>query len=187
MAAKSRARTKSKSKLRKKGKAKVNPVPAGFHTLTPYLVVRDATSAIEFYKKALGAQTRAVHYAPGGKVMNAELMIGNSIVMLNEEFPEMGVLSPLGRGGTSVTIHIFCPNVDAVFNRAIAAGAKVRMPVMDMFWGDRYGSLEDPYGHMWSIGTRKENLSAQEVEKRAAAAFAKMAEQHKPGPEAAAS
>jgi PhnB protein len=175
------ARAKSKLKSKPKRKAKVNPIPAGFHTLTPYLVVRDAPSAIEFYKKALGAQARGVHYAPDGKVINAELKVGDSIFMLCDEYPEMGSVSPLGRGGTSLTVHIFCRNVDDVFNRAVAAGAKVKMPVMDMFWGDRYGSFEDPSGHMWSVGSRKENLSAKEVAKRAVAAFAQMANKTQPG------
>jgi PhnB protein len=171
MAARAKAKTPSKSKA----KTKVNPIPAGFHTLTPYLVVRGAPAAIEFYKKALGAQARGIHYAPDGKVINAELKVGDSIFMLCDEYPEMGSVSPLGRGGTSVTVHIFCPNVDDVFSRAVAAGAKIKMPVMDMFWGDRYGSFEDPYGHVWSVGARKENLTAKEVEQRAAKVFADMA------------
>jgi PhnB protein len=176
-----RTKSKTKRKLAPKRKPKVNPVPEGFHTLTPYLVVRDATSAIEFYKKALGAGARGVHRAPDGRVINAELKVGNSLFMLCDEYPEMGSVSPLGRGGTSVTMHIFCPNVDVVFTKAVAAGAQVRMPVMDMFWGDRYGSFEDPFGHLWSVGTRKEKLSAKEVEARAAAAFAKMSEKTQPG------
>jgi PhnB protein len=181
MAAKARAKSKSKSKPRKKAKAKVNPIPAGFHSLTPYLIVRDAPSAIEFYKKAFGAVVREVHHSPDGKVMNAELKIGNSIMMMNEEYPDMGVLSPLARGGTSVTIHIYCKDVDAMFAKAVAAGAKIKMPVTDMFWGDRYAALDDPFGHSWGVGTRKENLSPKEIEKRSPAAFAKMAEQPKPG------
>ncbi len=181
MAARTKSKSKAKSKPASKRKPKVNPIPAGFRTITPYLVVRDAAGAIEFYKKALGAQARGIHYAPDGRVINAELKVGDSIFMLCDEYPEMGTVSPLGRGGTSVTVHIFCPNVDAVFSRAVAAGAKVKMPVMDMFWGDRYGSFEDPSGHLWSVGTRRENLTAKEVEARAATAFAKMAEKTQPG------
>ena len=175
---KSRARAKAKPKARAKARARarVKPIPEGFHSLTPYLVVKDAPRAIEFYKQAFGAAVRSVHYAPDGKVMNAELKIGNSVFMMNEEFPEMGALSPLSRGGTSVNIHIYCPDVDTAFNKAVAAGAKVKMPLMDMFWGDRYGSLEDPFGHAWSVGTRKEDLTPKEIEKRGKAAFARMNE-----------
>lgn len=181
MAARARAKTKSKTRPRTKAKVKVKPVPAGFHTLTPYLCVRDAPRAIEFYKQAFGAVARNIHHSPDGKVMNADLQVGDSILMLNEEFPSMGALSPLARGGTSVTIHIYCKDVDAAFSKAVAAGAKVKMPVMDMFWGDRYASLEDPFGHSWSIGTHKEDLSAKEIEARGAATFAKMGSENKPG------
>lgn len=155
-------------------------VPEGFHTLTPYLVVRDAPRAIEFYKQAFGAEVGEVHYSPDGKVMNARLKIGDSIFMLNEEFPGAGALSPLGRGGTSVTLHIYCDDVDGAFNRAVAAGAKVIMPLMDAFWGDRYCDVEDPFGHNWSIATHKEDLSAEEIEKRGRAAFAQMGNPPKP-------
>jgi PhnB protein len=176
MPAKSKSKSRARAKARPKARARVKPIPEGFHSLTPYLIVKDAPRAIEFYKQAFGAGVRSVHYAPDGKIMNAELKIGNSIFMMNEEFSEMGALSPLSRGGTSVNIHIYCPDVDTAFNKAVAAGAKVKMPLMDMFWGDRYGSLEDPFGHAWSIATRKANLSAKEIEEGGKAAFARMAE-----------
>jgi PhnB protein len=174
MAGRAKAKKRSNPKSKPRAKARVSPIPEGFHSLTPYLCVRDAARAIEFYRQAFGASVRSVHNSPDGKVMNAELKIGNSMFMLNDEFPEMGALSPLSRGGSSVTVHIYCPDVDAAFGKAVAAGAKVKMPVMDMFWGDRYGALEDPFGHGWSIGTRKENLTASEVARRGEEAFAKM-------------
>ena len=169
-----------KAKKAKKTR-KVAPVPEGFHTLTPTLIVRDAPKAVEFYKQAFGAKVRGVHYTPDGKVMHADLKIGDSIFFFSEEFPDMKCLSPLARGGTSVTIHIYCENVDAGFNKAIAAGAKVVMPLMDSFWGDRFGQLEDPFGHRWSMGTHKEDLTKEEIEERAKAVFTKMATQAKAG------
>ncbi len=173
---KSKSRARAKARPKAKAKARVNPIPEGFHSLTPYLIVKDAPRAIEFYKQAFGAGVRNVHYSPDGRIMNAELKIGNSVFMMNDEYPEAGALSPLSRGGTSVTVHIYCPDVDAAFNKAVAAGAKVKMPLMDMFWGDRYGALDDPFGHSWSIATRKANLSAKEIEEGGKAAFARMAE-----------
>src|SRR5947209_12036422 len=117
----------------------VKAVPPGFHTLTPHLVVRNAEQALEFYKNAFGAEVLHVAHMPDGKVMHASLRIGDSMLMLNDEFPDYGTLSPLSTGGTAVTIHIYTENVDAAFNRAVSAGAQVKMPVADQFWGDRYG------------------------------------------------
>lgn len=155
---------------------KARPIPEGFHTITPYLVVRDAARAVEFYQKAFGAKARNVSYMPDGKrVMHAELKIGDSILMLNDEFPEWHVLSPKSRGGSSVTIHMYVKDVDAAFQRAVSAGATVTMPVMDAFWGDRYGQLEDPSGHKWSLATHKEDLTPAQMKKRAEAFFAEMA------------
>ena len=162
-------------KAKAKPKKKVQPIPHGFHTLTSYIVVREAPKAIEFYKQAFGAKVRGVHSAPDGKVMNAELQIGDSILMLNDEFPGMKCTSPQSLGGTTSTIHIYVKDVDTLFNRAVAAGASVVMPVGDQFWGDRYGQLLDPFGHSWSVATRKENLSQKEVEKRGQAALAEIA------------
>lgn len=152
--------------------AKAKAVPEGFHTITPYLVVRDASKAVDFYKKAFGAEVRGIHYTPDGKIMNADLKIGDSIVLMSDEFPAMKVLSPQSLGGSSVTIHIYTEDVDANFNRAVSAGATVVMPVMDMFWGDRYGQLADPFGHRWSLATHIEDLTSDEIEKRGQAAMA---------------
>jgi PhnB protein len=154
---------------------KTQAVPQGFHTLTPHLVVRDADRAIEFYQKAFGAELQGgVARGPDGKVMHAQLRIGDSFLMLNDEMPEYGSLSPLSGGSSSVTIHIYTPNVDAAFDRATSAGAKVSMPLMDQFWGDRYGSVTDPFGHKWSLATHVKDLSPEEMKKEMDEAFAKM-------------
>lgn len=154
---------------------KVKPIPEGFHTLTPYLVVRDAARAIEFYKRAFGAKDVRVHKGPdGNSIMHADLRIGDSILMLSDEFPEWKVLSPQSLGGSSVTVHMYVEDVDAAFDRAVSAGATVKMPLGDAFWGDRYGSLVDPFGHQWSIATRKQELSEEEIRKAGETAFAQM-------------
>ncbi|HTW56611.1 MAG TPA: VOC family protein [Terriglobales bacterium] len=151
----------------------VKPIPDGYHTLTPFLTVRDAARAIEFYKSAFGAKERGVMKAPDGKVMHAELMIGDSIIMLSDEFPDFGALSPQSIGGSSSGLHIYLDNVDAAFERAVKAGADIEMPVMDQFWGDRYGKLKDPFGHKWSIGTHVKDLSMDEMKKGMDEAMAK--------------
>src|SRR5215471_20099065 len=151
----------------------VKPVPEGYHTLTPFLTVRDAARAIEFYKQAFGAKERGVMKGPDGKVMHAELMIGDSIVMLSDEFPEFGALSPQSIGGSPMGLHIYIDGVDAAFDRAVKAGAQVEMPVMDQFWGDRYGKLRDPFGHKWSIGTHIKEVSMDEMKKGMDEAVAK--------------
>jgi len=150
------------------------PIPEGFHTLTPYLTVKDAPRAIDFYKQAFGAQVRGIHYAPDGKIMNADLKIGDSILMIAEEFPGMGSKSPLSLGDSPVNLHLYVEDVDRLFNQAVAAGAKVLMPVMDQFWGDRYAQVTDPFGHKWSMATHKEDLTPAEIEQRGRAAFEKM-------------
>jgi uncharacterized glyoxalase superfamily protein PhnB len=155
----------------------VKTIPEGFRTLTPYLVVRDAAKAVEFYTKAFGADARSVHYAPDGKIMNADLKIGDSVLLLSEEFPGAQCRSPQSIGGTSVTIHIYVEDVDGWFNRAVSAGATILMPVMDMFWGDRYGQLKDPFGHHWALATHKEDPTSEEIERRAKEVFAKIASQ----------
>ena len=132
------------------------------------------TEAIEFYKKAFGAEVKGVMPGPGGKVMHAEIRIGDSTIMLNDEFPEMGAKSPASIGGSAVTLHVYVPDCDALWNRAVAAGATVTMPLADMFWGDRYGTLTDPYGHKWSIATHKEDLTPEEMGKRGAEAMKNM-------------
>ena len=152
----------------------VKAVPAGFHTLTPHLTVRDADKALEFYKNALGAEILNVARMPDGKVMHAALRIGDSMLMLNEEMPEFGALSPLSNGGAGVTIHIYTENVDDAFNRAVNAGAKVAMPLMDQFWGDRYGLVTDPFGHKWSLATHVKDLSPEEMQRAQDEAMANM-------------
>jgi PhnB protein len=152
----------------------VKAVPDGFHTLTPHITVRDADKALEFYKNALGAEVLNVARMPDGKVLHAALRIGDSMLMLNDEFPEMGGLSPLSTGGAGVTIHIYTENVDEAFNRAVAAGAKVAMPLMDQFWGDRYGIVSDPFGHKWSIATHTKDMSFEEMQRAQEDAMANM-------------
>jgi len=153
----------------------VKPVPDGFHTITAHLTVRDANRAIEFYKKALGAEVLGVAPAPGGKVMHALLKIGDSMLMLNDEFPEYGGdAAPKATGGSGVTLHIYIENVDAAFERAVSAGASVKMPLMDMFWGDRYGTVIDPFGHKWSLATHVRDMSPEEMEREQEKAFSKM-------------
>jgi PhnB protein len=150
----------------------IKAIPDGRHTLTPHLVVQGANQAIEFYKKAFGAEEISRLPAPDGKsVMHAELKIGDSRLCLTDEFPEMNCRGPQSIGGTPVTIHLSVEDADAVFNRAVAAGAEVRMPLDDMFWGDRYGKVVDPFGHDWSLGTRKEDLTAEQIGERAQALF----------------
>jgi PhnB protein len=143
----------------------VQPIPTGYHTLTPFMTVRDAARAIEFYKQAFGATEKGVMNAPDGKVMHAELIIGDSIFMLADEFPQFGSLSPQSTGGSGMGLHIYVEDVDSAFDRAVKAGANVEMPVSDMFWGDRYGRLADPFGHKWSIATHKRDLSREEMDK----------------------
>jgi len=152
----------------------VKPIPDGYHTLTPFLTVRDAARAIEFYKNAFGAVERGVSKSPDGKIMHAELKIGDSIIMLSDEFPEFGALSPQSTGGTGMGLHIYLDGVDAAFDRAVKAGAEVEMPVMDQFWGDRYGKLKDPFGHKWSIATHMKDLSMDEMKQGMDDAMAKM-------------
>ena len=152
----------------------VPAIPKGYHTITPYMTVRDAARAIEFYKQAFGAKERGVMKGPDGKVMHAELVIGDSIIMLADEFPEFGSLSPQSTGGSGTGLHIYIEDVDSAFDRAVKAGATVEMPVADMFWGDRYGKLRDPFGHKWSIGTHKADLSMEEMKKGMEETMAKM-------------
>jgi uncharacterized glyoxalase superfamily protein PhnB len=139
-------------------------IPEGFHTVTPNLVVDGAAEAINWYVKALGAEERGRMAGSDGKIMHAELRIGDSIIFLND--PVMGSKSPKQFGGSPVNFHIYVEDADALFNRAVQAGATVRMPVTDMFWGDRSGMVVDPYGHSWGIGTRKEDLTPAELTQR---------------------
>ncbi|HMN73463.1 MAG TPA: VOC family protein [Rhodoblastus sp.] len=151
--------------------AKAKPVPDGIHTVTPHLVCAGAANAIEFYKKAFGATEIMRVPGPDGRLIHASVMIGDSMVMLVDEMKEWGALGPLARGGGSVTIHLTVPDVDASFARAVAAGAVARMPVADMFWGDRYGMVVDPFGHAWSIATHVRDMTGDEIAAAAAEAM----------------
>jgi PhnB protein len=150
------------------------PIPEGFHSVTPHLVIRGAAAAIDFYKRAFGAQEIMRMAGPGGQIGHAELKIGDSIIMLADEFPGSPIRSPQALGGTTGTLNIYVPDVDKQYQQAVSAGATATMPVADMFWGDRYGQLTDPFGHVWSIATHKEDLSEQEIEKRAQEFWATM-------------
>jgi PhnB protein len=141
----------------------VKPIPDGMSAVTPHLVCAGAAGAIDFYKKAFGAVEEGRMPGPGGKLMHAMIRIGGAAIMLVDESPEYGMLGPKSLKGTPVTIHLYVNDVDAFFDRAVKAGAQVRMPVGDMFWGDRYGVLEDPYGHHWSVATHKKDLSPDEM------------------------
>jgi PhnB protein len=154
--------------------ASVKPVPEGFHTATPTLVVRDAAQAIEFYKKVFGADEIMRMPSPDGKISHAEIKIGDSIIFLSDEFPNMGGKSPQTLGGFSGGIYLYVPDVDDVFEKAVAAGGRAAMPVTDMFWGDRHGNFIDPYGHSWGVSTHTEDLTEEEMGKRAQAFYAQM-------------
>ena len=144
----------------------VSPVPEGYHTVTPYLIVDGGAAAIDYYKKAFGAEELVRMPGPGGKVMHAEIQIGDSRIMLADEFPQMDARGPRSSGGTPVSILLYVADCDAVFNRAVGAGATVKRPIKDQFYGDRSGTLEDPFGHCWSIATHKEDLTPEEIERR---------------------
>lgn len=159
----------------------VSPIPEGFHSVTPQLVCRKALEALEFYKNALGAEILRVNKDDKQKVMHAEMKIGDSILMLSDEYPDWHCLSPLSIGGTSVTLHLYTPDADAAFNKAVAAGATVTMPIMDAFWGDRYGQVVDPYGHKWSIAARQRIPSREEIEAEAKKAFDAMSKEKSAG------
>jgi PhnB protein len=145
--------------------SKPKPVPEGMHSVTPHLICAGAADAIEFYKKAFGAVEEARLPAPGGKIMHAMIRIGDSAVMLVDEMPEWGALGPKSLKGSPVTVHLYVENADATVERAVKAGAKVTMPLADQFWGDRYGKLEDPFGHHWSIATHVRDVSVEEMQR----------------------
>jgi len=148
----------------------VKSIPEGYHSVTPYLIVRGAADAIEFYKKAFGAVELFRMPAPGGKVGHAEIKVGDSPIMLADEHPEMGYKGPQSLGGSPVSLMIYVDDVDSVFNRAVEAGAIVQEAPQDKFYGDRMGTLTDPYGHRWHLATHKEDVSPEEMERRAKAA-----------------
>jgi PhnB protein len=151
--------------------ATVKAVPAGFHTVTPHLTVNDAAKALDFYSRAFGAKEQVRMPGPDGHIIHAQTMIGDSPILLAEEMPGMGGKGPLAIGGTPVTLHIYTDDADALFARAVAAGATVRMPMEDMFWGDRYGQVVDPFGHVWAIGQHKKDMTPDEMKKAMAEAF----------------
>lgn len=149
----------------------VKAVPAGHHTVTPYLTIKDAIKALEFYKQAFRATERYKLIMPDGRLGHAEISLGDSLIMLSDEFPEYGGKAPPTLGGSPVSLHLYVEDVDAFFNKALVAGAKERKPVMDQFYGDRSGQLEDPFGHLWWVATHKEDVSPQEMQNRVAAMF----------------
>jgi PhnB protein len=144
----------------------VQPIPNGYHSVTPYLIIEGAAKALDFYKKAFGATELMRMNGPDGKVGHAEIKIGDSPVMLADEFPEMGFRSPKALGGAGVSLLIYVEDVDTRFNQAVAAGATALRPVQDQFYGDRSGTLKDPFGHVWTISTHKEDLSPEEIDRR---------------------
>ncbi len=151
-----------------------NPIPEGYHSLTPFLTVDDASAAIDFYGRAFGATERLRMKGPEGTIAHAELQIGNSRVMLSDPFPHGDTKPPKELGGTSGGVFMYVEDVDATFQQAIGAGATVTMPLEDMFWGDRFGSLMDPFGHSWSLATHKEDLTEEQIAERSQEAMAAM-------------
>ena len=149
--------------------SKVNPIPEGYHTVTPYLCLSDAAAALDFYQKAFGATELFRMAGPDGKVGHAELKIGNSILMMASEFPEMGFRSPQTLGGSPIALMIYVEDVDAFAEKAVAAGATLDKPIENKFYGDRSGSLKDPFGYSWYVSTHVEDVSPEELEKRMAA------------------
>jgi PhnB protein len=152
------------------------PIPEGYRTLTPYLAVDDATKAIEFYERAFGAKERSRMPGPDGTIAHAEILIGDSVVMLSDPFPQSSVKPPTQVGGTTAGLFMYVEDVDAAYRRAIDAGATETMPPEDMFWGDRFGTVTDPFGHSWQIATHVEDLTPEEMAERGREAMASMAQ-----------
>jgi PhnB protein len=145
----------------------VKPIPQGYHSVTPYLVIKGAAKAIEFYKNVFGATEKMRMPMPDGRLGHAEIVVGDSVIMLADEHPERGYLGPQARGGTPVSMMLFVEDVDTVARRFVQAGGKVLQEVKDQFYGDRSGTFEDPFGHQWTVGTHKEDLTPEEMERRA--------------------
>jgi PhnB protein len=162
-------RTKRAPKKTRKAKAAtktVQPIPAGYPAITPYLRIRGADRALEFYKKAFGAKEKGRMAGSDGRVMHAEMQVFNTVVMLSDEFPDRGALSPESLKGSPVGLFVYSRDVDAAIARAVAAGATVTMPAQDMFWGDRFGTIRDPFGHDWQFATHKEDVAPKEMQRR---------------------
>jgi PhnB protein len=155
----------------------VQPIPEGYHTVTPFLSVEDASEAIEFYTRAFGARERSRMPGPDGKIAHAELEIGDSVIMLADPFPGSAFRSPSALGGTSMGLFLYVEDVDAFVQRAVDAGATVTMPVQDQFWGDRFGGVADPFGHQWQVATHTEDVPPEEMAERAKQAMASMSSQ----------
>lgn len=153
-----------------KPKSNIKPIPDGMHSITPHLICAGAADAIEFYKKAFGAQEGGRLEGPNGKIMHASIKIGDSHVFLFDEMPDFGALGPKALKGSPVTIHLYTEDVDALWDRAVKAGAKVIMPLENAFWGDRYGKLEDPFGHHWSLASHIADLTPDEIKEAMATA-----------------
>ena len=169
------AKRKGVRRTAKAVKRRVRPVPDGYHTVTPYLTVDDASRALDFYRRAFGAAEIMRMPGPGGKLAHAEMRFENSVVMLSDEMPGAGTCrSPRSLGGTTFQMFLYVPDVDAAFKRATEAGCKVTMPLADMFWGDRYGKLEDPFGNQWGLATHKEDVKPADMARRAAEAMKTM-------------
>jgi PhnB protein len=151
------------------------PVPEGYHTITPYLAVENASEAIDFYQRAFGAQERVRMDGPGGAIMHAELQVGDSMIMLSDPFPQSSTTPPKQLGGTSVSIFAYVENIDDVYKQAIDAGASSLMEPDDMFWGDRFGSVQDPFGHSWTIATHIEDVEPEEMQRRSEEFMSQMA------------
>jgi PhnB protein len=147
----------------------VKPIPDGYHTATPYLIIKNAGAALDFYRRAFGAVELMRLVAPTGEVGHAEIRIGNSVIMLADEMPQLGFRSPLALGGSPVSILLYLENVDERFKQAVDAGAKVVRPLQDQFYGDRSATLEDPFGHVWTVATHIEDVSPEEINRRAEA------------------
>ncbi len=156
----------------------VNPIPRGYHTATPYLTVNDCARAIDFYKDAFGAQEIMRMDGPPGKIGHAEIKIGDSFLMLSDEMPGGGNRSPKSLGGTTASVFLYVNDVDSAYKKAVEAGATGDMPPTDMFWGDRFGKLTDPFGHTWAMATHKEDVAPEEMQKRMQQEMAKMRQQH---------
>lgn len=151
----------------------VKPIPDGMRSVTPHLICAGAAAAIEFYGKAFGAEEISRHPGPDGRILHAALRIGDSVVFLTDEFPEQNCLGPAHSAGAPVSIHLYVTDADAVFARAQKAGATVLMPIADMFWGDRYGQLKDPFGHRWSVATHRRDLTDEEIHQAMQRSFSK--------------